>query len=73
MYWSETFLQDLRFAARLLVRSPGFALAAVLCLTIGLGLTTAIYSELRSPGPSRAPSPDSIRSSAARSNWLVGR
>jgi predicted permease len=48
MYWLDALWHDLRFAARVLVRSPGFALAAVLCLTIGIGVTTAIYSNLQS-------------------------
>ena len=48
MHWLETFWRDLRFAARVLIRSPGFALSAVLCLAIGIGLTTAIYSNLQS-------------------------
>ena len=46
--WLSTLCQDLRFAARLLARSPGFTLAAVACLGIGLGVTTSVYSELQS-------------------------
>ena len=39
----EQLAQDVRFGLRLLRREPGFALLAILCLTIGIGANAAVY------------------------------
>jgi predicted permease len=39
----EHLQQDLRFGFRMLVRSPGFSLLAILCLTVGIGANAAVF------------------------------
>src|SRR5438132_341159 len=40
----QTILHDLRYAARMMLKHPGFSMAAILCLGLGIGATTEVFS-----------------------------
>ena len=40
----ETFLDDIRFGVRQLVRKPGFAALAIISMALGIGANTSIFS-----------------------------
>jgi predicted permease len=46
-HWHDA-QRDLRYALRLLMSAPGFTIAAVLCLALGTGLTSAMYAQVQS-------------------------
>jgi hypothetical protein len=58
---TRDMIQDLRFAARALRRSPAFSAAAVACVALGIGMTTTIFSIVHAVLIRPLPYPDAGR------------
>jgi putative ABC transport system permease protein len=59
--WTATVIHDVRHGLRLLYRRPGFAIAAILSLALGIGLTTAIFTVLNAVALRPLPYPQADR------------
>jgi putative ABC transport system permease protein len=63
-----TLLHDLRYSFRTLWKSPGFAVVAIVTLTLGIGANTAVFSVVNGVPLRPLPYRDSDRLLAMRGN-----
>jgi putative ABC transport system permease protein len=57
----EDVARDLRYAMRQIRRAPGFSATVILCLTLGIGATTTVYSVVNAILIRPLPFPESDR------------
>jgi len=68
----ETLVQDVRYGWRMLLKSPGFTIVAVLTLALGIGANVAVFSVMNAVmlNPSGVPNPDRVV--ALRAKYGIG-
>jgi putative ABC transport system permease protein len=57
----DTLIRDVRWAVRSLLRTPGTTLAAAVCLALGIGATTTVYTAMRALVLNPVPARDAAR------------
>lgn len=62
-------IQDLAFAGRMLRKSPGFSIAVIPTLGVGIGSNVAIYSIIHAVLLSELPYPEPDRLVAISETW----
>src|SRR4029079_11152586 len=72
----ETLMADLRFAGRMLRKSPVFTIVSVLCIAIGSGAVTTIFSAMNAlvlrPLPGATAASELVRLERKASNSEAG-
>ena len=59
--WWDTFVADVRYTVRCLLKAPGFTVTVLAALALGIGANTAVFTVMKTVLLDRLPYPDSDR------------
>jgi predicted permease len=74
-FWLETLITDVRYGIRMMLRTPGFTIVAILTLALGIGANTAIFSVVNGVllNPLPFPQPEQLVTlSESKPNFATG-
>lgn len=71
--WLESLLRNLRYAARTLIKTPGFTITVIATLALGIGANSAVFSAIQAVLLNPLPFPDGDQLMELRQKGIVSQ